>query len=209
MLDQRINAETKHSIKREVEGEDKFLCGQCSFETSNLRNLKTHADTYHRNVRFPCDSCDHVATHKGDLKRHVEADHERMKFRCDLCQFKGIYRKYLNIHIMSIHNGVRHNCPYCKCTGQTKHELKLHVKENHLGFDMCTSCDSKFKSKPNSKDHIKRLRGCTMKKTFFATCVIIKPIHQIKLRGTIESNMRDLESSANSACTGPKPSGSC
>ena len=170
MLDQRINAETKHSIKREVEGEDKFLCGQCSFETSNLRNLKTHADTYHRNVRFPCDSCDHVATHKGDLKKHVEADHERMKFRCDLCQFKGINRKYLNIHIKSIHNGVRHNCPYWKCTGQTKHELKLHVKENHLGFDMCTSCDSKFKSKPNSKDHIKRKRMHYEKDIFCYMC---------------------------------------
>ena len=43
MLDQRMNSDTKHVIKRDFEGgEDKFLC-------------------------------DHLATHKGNLKRHVEA----------------------------------------------------------------------------------------------------------------------------------------
>ena len=76
MQDQRINTKTEHSIKCEDEGEDKFLGEQCSFDTSNLKNLKTHADTYHRNVMFPCDSCDHVATQKGHLKRHLEAEHE-------------------------------------------------------------------------------------------------------------------------------------
>ena len=46
MLDQRMNTKTKHFIKREDEGEDKFLGEQCSFDTSNLKNLKTHADTF-------------------------------------------------------------------------------------------------------------------------------------------------------------------
>ena len=57
-LDQRIDTQTTRFIKIEDEGkEDKFMGDQCSFETSNLRNLKTHVDTFHRNILFPCVSC--------------------------------------------------------------------------------------------------------------------------------------------------------
>ena len=59
MLDYRIVTQTNHFIKLEDEGEeDKFMGDQCSFDTINLRFLKTHADTFHKNIIFPCDSCD-------------------------------------------------------------------------------------------------------------------------------------------------------
>ena len=50
-------------------------CGECSYETSTLRNLKDHIGAHHENIVHKCSQCDYEAKFKKTLMKHIRRKH--------------------------------------------------------------------------------------------------------------------------------------
>ena len=50
-------------------------CGECSYETSILRNLKDHIGAHHKSIVHKCSQCDYEAKFKKTLKKHIRRKH--------------------------------------------------------------------------------------------------------------------------------------
>ena len=82
-LETVIEATTEWSNRDEFDkfnehkdGYANFLCDQCDFVTNNKRNLKTHADVVHRNIKFHCNfSLSFIHHHQDCFPPHHHHHH--------------------------------------------------------------------------------------------------------------------------------------
>ena len=62
-----------------------FNCDQCSFRTTNKRNLKRHTNYNHQNKPHSCHMCSYATASRYTLLYHMESVHSKSKqFKCEL-----------------------------------------------------------------------------------------------------------------------------
>ena len=87
----------KTHLKTHVEGvhiqEKKFACDSCTFKTHATKNLKSHINAIHQNIKYPCNYCDHQAPQKSALTVHIKRNHRESK-SLTLSILVGIFFKF-------------------------------------------------------------------------------------------------------------------
>ena len=78
-------AKTMYNTTEPMIGICTFNCDQCSFITTNKRNLKRHTKYNHQNKPHSCHTCSYATASKYTLLYHIESVHAKSKeFKCEL-----------------------------------------------------------------------------------------------------------------------------
>ena len=64
---------------------DKYLCGQCSHQSTSSQHLAHHKKTVHDVNKYPCEQCQYQATKKEYLYQHKRSVHDGIKYTCEEC----------------------------------------------------------------------------------------------------------------------------
>ena len=107
MSEKTANLDTSHvESERETNNEEKdenrlYPCDRCDYKTSDMNNLKMHAESIHidfDNVYYNCDKCEYKAGDPTLLETHIEAIHveaikyweenvEKIFYACNECDY--------------------------------------------------------------------------------------------------------------------------
>lgn len=85
-------------------GENKFMCGRCSFKTKRQSHMEKHLKMHQEeNVviyKCPQTDCDYKCIRNGDIKKHTIAAHSdpNKLLSCNICNYKTMEEKLLHRH---------------------------------------------------------------------------------------------------------------
>ena len=146
----------KHNMKVHAESKHKgvkYKCNQCEY-TGTKYGLKDHERAKHGGKLFVCKLCDYATSYKSALNSHKKAQHEGVSFQCDLCDQKFHWRSGLKAHRDTKHSKQLYACDQCDYSASTPRSLAMHIKVKHerVKFE-CKQCGSKVF---HLRDHEKR-----------------------------------------------------
>ncbi len=137
------------------------FCGDCSYKTTDRRELLTHVKKYHPHSTTPLPpppkmgrpkpeppppKTNHVRTEEEEW--YVGPDNKRMKYHfCGDCDYKVLTRYSLQVHVKTWHPSSTTalppapkigrppppptHCSFENCNFQTTHQIKLTMHEKH------------------------------------------------------------------------------
>jgi uncharacterized Zn-finger protein len=154
------------------EQKEVYSCTKCPkcFQTKEM--LERHNEK-HRHL-IGCDFCISEFYTVNDLKIHVQTVHAETAlptYLCDLCGSKFKERKVLNAHRRFVHSNHRPEaCTSCDKRFKTKSQLKNHLVTHKQASELnlsCEICGKMFLRVATLKDHVRR-----HKKEFTCFCTI-------------------------------------
>ena len=172
----------RHIKRSHAENNKLFKCEECSFITTQNRNLNRHLKKHkrqesecsicHKKVlhlhehiklfhkaekKYECDTCPFTCKALSTLKYHISTHNKKEKemFPCKICNKKLSSSCYLKEHIKRMHeNKERLRCDDCESTFANKQSLMSHISKVHLGIRYnCDICEHKSTTKNALKTH--------------------------------------------------------
>ena len=97
-------------------------CQECDYISINERDLKTHIQTIHKNLRI-----------------NLIKEKKLIKIKCNKCEYECRYNKQLQKHIINVHEqdftARMYSCNFCTHTTTYVGQLYEHVLEKHPARD--------------------------------------------------------------------------
>ena len=138
---------TVHGSKKQ------FICGKCSYQTSQKICLTRHIDALHNKTKLNCKICMKSYKWDADLRRHMESNHFKNS-QANVCVCGKIFktRRNLNLHKKTSHETTQMiDCTKCPGQFKTASSFQLHVKLKHTEDRKIHYCDvCKYQSKLTS-----------------------------------------------------------
>ena len=154
-------------------------CKNGSNITSNLPDVKEHAETDHEKVSYKCWHCNFTSLTKVELRYHINS-HVRANFqqdstnigqklknyddmignfKCDLCDYTTAMMSLLARHKKYAHTDKvrKFPCEYCVHSSTSVQGLKQHIASVHFSDKKykCNQCDHATARKANLESHIR------------------------------------------------------
>ncbi|XP_060809174.1 zinc finger protein 714 isoform X6 [Amyelois transitella] len=167
-----------------------FICEQCGNGFMTPERLRTHSYS-HETGSFQCERCDKVFKSMNAKNEHFAVVHMRAKrHRCPHCPeaFKNYFQR--NKHISNIH-GMKlkeFKCSMCPKIFFLSGKLGVHIRTVHLKEKRhaCDSCEWKFYSKSELKEHMVKHGGERKYK-----CDVCKKAYARKYTLTLHTRIHD------------------
>ncbi|KAJ6649605.1 Zinc finger protein [Pseudolycoriella hygida] len=136
-----------------------FECYLCSLKCSNLHDLKTHLNIFHRSEKpteLKCTLCTKTSTSRAVLSRHLRKVHgEYRVLKCPCCDIDFKKRLDLDLHVAQTHPDYRpFICETCGKSYKRSSELKSH-NYVHTGQKIykCEICNQTLASRGGYRNH--------------------------------------------------------
>lgn len=139
-------AATDNNVSIEGVGKGRiFICKECSYRTSKIKDMRTHLVTHSGERPFKCNLCPNTYTQYSSLQGHKEGAHKNYIVELT-CYFCGKYikgRRNVYRHLKG-HTDQKITCTVCKKT-MNKRSYHTHMKR-HSGVKSytCEKCASTF-----------------------------------------------------------------
>ena len=144
-----------------------WRCNECAFTLKSKRNMISHVEIKHANLKFRCNHCHHETKTNRALSKHMQKKHDiKLKIKkvlenndvvlCDDCgeKFNLINRKEKKMYErhMAKHQTEKASCK-CKVDFATKAEKYIHMKVVHESYIKCDQCSEVFKTAEGLERH--------------------------------------------------------
>ena len=132
-------------------------CAQCGLQFSRAASLRRHITSVHEGEKkFNCPFCYYNTNYKEVLTSHVNHKHTNTKpHQCPHCEFSCVHSGNLSSHIYRQHTNKQYRCRYngCKTKCDTQYELMLHIDTHPKREFVCQECPMSFGQKRTLARH--------------------------------------------------------
>jgi len=156
--------ETKIQVKdgvvfEKLKGPPKYECPICHKQYSARGNLKTHMIIHDEKRAFKCGVCGKKFVRKQELFAHYRTHNGDKPFVCKICGRGFTQAGNLRTHEFTHSDEKLFVCPVCPDGSKafrTKSGLKMHMVFHGEKKHQCYSCDKKFFTANDLKNHEKK-----------------------------------------------------
>lgn len=133
-----------------------FVCFQCSFSTTLLKELCAHKRKAHQMNIFLCIICKCNFYHYSELLCHecpgeYSCEPFSLRFRCCFCSLNHIPSAFrLVVHLRKFHKA----CDYCLLRYNDQYELFSHMTKQHKMHHLCYKCNLAYRSRNDISKHL-------------------------------------------------------
>ena len=114
--------------------EETIVCTKCALAFASEKDMKTHMQTAHAEVKvflnrttrgaLHCEMCDYVCKLNIQMKKHLENQHTDLNYGCDLCGFRDNFVGNIWMHKIHKHDK---SFQFNKSSGSTANDLMLNL----------------------------------------------------------------------------------
>jgi hypothetical protein len=139
-----IGCRVAYHNKKFHDGQKKYKCSKCDFESTKTQNLGTHVKKCHEGMaKWSCSFCDktfHTMSKLTDHNKNIhtkEGKGHRSIFPCHKCEYTSFQKSMLSAHIASKHKEIDSReidnleCTTCEGSFGTKIAFAHHMKQFH------------------------------------------------------------------------------